>query len=134
MEVINEWIEGCDDVDLKYVLFCLGHMGMRAGEVKFSHVDWYKDGICKIPAKLTYKTKKRAKKIWSPKNGTGRAIGKGNGGHDREGNGKGGHDREGKGGCHSGGARKETAGTFRKGTFRKGTFRKGTFRKGTFHS
>ena len=74
MEVINDWIEQCDDVDLKYVLFCLGHMGMRAGEVRMSHVDWYKDGICKIPAKLTYKTKKGVKKIWSPKNGTGRAI------------------------------------------------------------
>lgn len=74
MEVINSWIDSCDDVDLKYVLYCLGHMGMRAGEVKFSQVDWYQDGICKIPAKMPYRTKKGAKKIWSPKNGTGRAI------------------------------------------------------------
>ena len=74
MKTINDWIESCTDDDLKYVLFCLGHMGMRAGEVKFSQVEWYQAGICKIPAKLTYRTKKGAKKIWSPKNGTGRAI------------------------------------------------------------
>ncbi len=48
----NTWIESCKRDELKFVLFCGFHAGMRAGEIKHSRVAWFdlKRGIISIPA------------------------------------------------------------------------------------
>jgi integrase len=74
MEVINKWIEGCKDDRLKYVLFCLGHMGLRSGEIKYSRVEWFRDGLCRIPVKMSHKLKSGKREAWSPKDGEDRQI------------------------------------------------------------
>jgi integrase len=74
MEVINKWIEGCADDKLKYVLFCLAHMGLRSGEVKYSRVEWFRDGLCRIPVKMAHKLKSGKRAAWSPKDGEDRQI------------------------------------------------------------
>lgn len=74
MQVINRWIEGCKDERLKYVLFCLGHMGLRSGEIKYSRVDWFRDGLCRIPVKMPHKLKNGKREAWSPKDGENRQI------------------------------------------------------------
>jgi hypothetical protein len=74
MDVINGWIEQCPRPELKYVLFCLGHLGMRAGEVKFSKVDWFDNEFCNIPTRMSHRLKNGQKEEWLPKDSEDRSI------------------------------------------------------------
>lgn len=74
MDVINKWIADCPELDLKYVLYCMGSLGMRAGEVKFSHVSWFDAEFCNIPARMTYTLKNGKKMVWQPKDSEARSI------------------------------------------------------------
>lgn len=72
----NAWIEACKRDELKFVLFCGFHAGMRAGEIKHSRVAWFdlKRGIIAIPAmeNQTLPTGKRHQ--WKTKDGDAREI------------------------------------------------------------
>lgn len=74
MEDINRWIQQCTRPELKYIMFCLGHLGMRAGEAKFSKVEWFDKEFCNIPARMSHRLKTGAKDFWLPKDSEARSI------------------------------------------------------------
>lgn len=74
MSHINKWIEDCEDPRLKFVLFCLGNLGMRSGEVRHARVDWFDDEFISIPSKLVYKKKDGTFADWKTKDTDFRQI------------------------------------------------------------
>jgi integrase len=60
-------LDGCQDLELKYCLFCALHCGMRKDEVIMSRPEWFdfERGMVRIPAQ---------EEGWQPKDGTARSV------------------------------------------------------------
>ena len=92
VEISNGWIEECQREDLKYVLFCGFHAGLRRGEIMHSRISWFdrKRRVLTIPGKerqtlpskksYEWKSKERQKLPsgksydWKSKDGESREI------------------------------------------------------------
>jgi integrase len=66
-ETINDWIREAKTDRLRFVLYCAGHAGMRAGEIRHSLRSWFDldRRVISIPAK---------ENEWQTKNSDGREI------------------------------------------------------------
>lgn len=72
----NRWLEECFRPELRFVLFCGFHAGMRAGEIKHSRAAWFdlSRGLIAIPAEEIQTLPNRKKYPWKTKSGEGREI------------------------------------------------------------
>ena len=66
-ETATRLIDGCQDLELKYILLCALHAGMRKGETTMSRPEWFNlsRGFIRIPAQDGE---------WKPKDGCARTI------------------------------------------------------------
>jgi integrase len=76
METANTWISECDRTDLRFVLFCGFHAGMRAGEITHSRVAWFdlKRQVLTIPGKESQTLPTGREYLWQSKDGETREI------------------------------------------------------------
>lgn len=76
LAMANDWIENCHRDELKFVLFCGFHAGMRAGEIKHSRVGWFdlRRGLIAIPAEERQTLPNGKKNLWKTKDGDAREI------------------------------------------------------------
>lgn len=72
----NKWVEGCKREELRFVLFCGFHAGMRAGEIKHARSGWFDlaRGVISIPATEKQTLPNGKKNDWKTKDGDGREI------------------------------------------------------------
>lgn len=77
METANEWIRSCPRDDLKFVLYCGLHCGMRKGEIMHSRPSWFdlsaSPPIVKIPGR-EIQNLRTGKHEWRTKDGESRQI------------------------------------------------------------
>jgi integrase len=75
IEAINEMLEAATDPRLRFVLFCGGHAGMRAGEIKRAQASWFdlRRKVISIPARASLEIKGKAV-AWQPKDSEAREI------------------------------------------------------------
>jgi len=66
-ETAMRLIDNCTDPELKYILFCALHVGMRKGETTMSRPEWFnlRRGFVRIPAEDG---------DWKPKDGCARTV------------------------------------------------------------
>ena len=76
VEISNGWIEECQREDLKYVLFCGFHAGLRRGEIMHSRISWFdlKRRVLTIPGKERQKLPSGKSYDWKSKDGESREI------------------------------------------------------------
>jgi integrase len=76
METANTWISECDRSDLRFVLFCGFHAGMRAGEITHSRAAWFdlKRQVLTIPGKEAQTLPTGREYLWRSKDGETREI------------------------------------------------------------
>jgi len=76
-DVANEWISSCTRDDLKFVLFCGLHCGMRKGEITHSRPAWFdlegSPPVVKIPGK-EIQNLKTGRHEWRTKDGESRQV------------------------------------------------------------
>jgi integrase len=72
----NSWIKACQRTDLRFVLFCGFHAGMRAGEIVHSRAEWFdlRRGVIAIPGAENQRLPTGQRRQWRTKNGDGREI------------------------------------------------------------
>jgi integrase len=76
METANAWISDCQRDDLRFVLYCGFHAGMRAGEIGHSKVSWFdlKRQVLTIPGKESQILPTGREYFWRSKDGETRQI------------------------------------------------------------
>lgn len=77
MEMANDWIRSCKRDDLKFVLYCGLHCGMRKGEIMHSRPSWFdlsaSPPIVKIPGR-EIQNLRTGKHEWRTKDGESRRV------------------------------------------------------------
>lgn len=77
IDVANRWIEDCTRDDLKFVLFCGLHCGMRKGEIMHSRPAWFdleaSPPVVKIPGR-EIQNLRTGKFEWRTKDGESRQV------------------------------------------------------------
>jgi integrase len=75
MSTVNEMLERASDQRLRFAVFCAGHAGMRAGEIKRAQVSWFdlRRKIIAVPAWASLEIKGK-KTDWQPKDSESREI------------------------------------------------------------
>lgn len=76
LEDADRWIEKAGRDDLRFVLFCGFHAGLRAGEIKHARADWFDlgRGVLSIPAKEKQTTATGRRIVWEIKDREARQI------------------------------------------------------------
>ena len=76
METANTWISDCLRDDLRFVLYCGFHAGMRAGEIAHSRAAWFdlKRQVLTIPGKEPQILPTGREYLWRTKDGETREI------------------------------------------------------------
>ncbi len=76
METSNTWISECPRDNLRFVLYCGFHAGMRAGEIAHSRVSWFdlKRQVLTIPGKEPQVLPTSREYLWRTKDGETREI------------------------------------------------------------
>lgn len=76
METANTWISECPRDDLRYVLYCGFHAGLRAGEISRSRAAWFnlKRKVLTIPGKESQILPTGREYLWRTKDGETREI------------------------------------------------------------
>ena len=76
LETANGWIDAAKRDDLRFVLFCGFHAGMRVGEMRFSRVPWFdlQRGVISIPAAESQVLPNSKRHHWQTKDSDPREI------------------------------------------------------------
>ena len=76
LEDSDQWIREAGRDDLRFVLYCGFHAGLRAGEIRHARAEWFdrSRGVLTIPAKEIQKTSKGKSILWEIKDREARSI------------------------------------------------------------